>query len=563
LRDTPARRFGWRHGIRSGGAKTTRLLALASLACTSNQHAGVKPPPLVPERARELAPAAAQPSVVVAIIFDQLGSDTLLDHLDLLDERGAIRRGIDSGLYFERGVYGYANTLTAPGHAAVHTGAPPIRSGIDGNFVWDLAQGKIVSVVDDPSHPVFGREASAGVGPTRLRAQTVAEALHVASPESRILSVALKDRSAALSVGTAADLVLWYDDHLGRFTSSSTWSAGLPAWLSDYQGQHRVSELLRPWMPEKPADYVARLGPDAMPGEADIPGFGTRFPHRFDGVHEPLAMLPVTPMLSEYLIQLTEAAATMLGAGDDDVVDFIALSVSGTDAAGHLFGPSSWEYVDHLIKADRAVGAWLDRLAQSATPAVLITSDHGVAPLPEAHGGGATRLSSERLEARMERALVATLGPGPWVAAVSGPFVYLQDLVARGAPERARIIEVARAALLEEPGIREVWPVERVRAFDDASPLEHALRISVAPENRAALMFLTQPYSPFNGGPANTGTNHGTPYEYDRQVPLIISGPGIARRRATQPIDQLRVAATLARLLQILPPEAASQSALF
>jgi hypothetical protein len=503
------------------------------------------------------------PRVVVAVIIDQLGSDTLLQSLGALDPRGVLARAVDSGVYFERSAYAYANTLTAPGHVAVHTGAPPQASGVEGNSAWDYARGP-VPVTNDPSRPVFGREPrNAGASPTRLRVPTVAHALRAATQgAAKVISLSIKDRSAILSVGSAADLVLWYDAKLGGFTSSPVWGPALPAWLVSYRTQHPISDLLVPWTAERPDAYRARLGPDAAPGEGDLGGFGTVFPHGFAGVKNPLGVLQLTPMLSEYLVSLTETAARELHLGEDDVPDLIALSISGTDGAGHVFGPNSWEYIDHLVRADRAVGAWLARLEQHTKVAVLVTSDHGVSPLPETRDGGG-RLYPQRIAQRIEAALSTHFGAGPWLADVLAPFIYLSAR-ARQHPERARLVEVARAALLEEPSVRDAWTLERVRAFGDADPIEKALRLSVAPDNEAALMFLTRPYHPLDlRDPPDRGTNHGTPYDYDRQVPVLAWGASVPHRRSADPIDQMRVAATLAHLLRVPAPSAAAQGSLF
>ena len=505
------------------------------------------------------------PRVVVAVIIDQLGSDTLLRHLDLLDAGGAIRRAVDAGVYLERSAYSYANTLTAPGHASVFTGAAPERSGIEGNSMWDPARLRSVPVTEDPRFPTFGREA-AGVGgsPARLRAPTVAQSLRAATGgAAKVISLSIKERSAILSVGSAADLVLWYDPELGAFTSSSVWGPALPGWLSSYQREHPIRALVKPWDAERPELYRARLGPDDAPGEGLIPGFGTTFPHRVDGMDDPLRFLPNTPMLSEYLVSLTEFAAAQVGVGKDAVPDLIALSISGTDASGHVFGPGSWEYVDHLIRADRALGAWLDRLAHSTSMSVVITSDHGVAPLPEAHGSGAVRIAPSRLEQRLEAALTAQFGAGDWVAGLVSPFVYL-SAAARQRPDRERLVEVARGALLEEPVVQAAWTLAAVRAFGDADPIESALRRSVGPENDADLMFLQKPFCPYDPGvPADRGTNHGSPYDYDRQVPVLAWGAQVPHHRSSEPTDQMRVAATIAHLLGVPAPDLASPGSLF
>ena len=556
---------------------TGLLAALASSACQTKastppaERAGAAPG--APTAAgSSVAPGktthegkAAHARVVVAVIIDQLGSDTLLANADLLDPNGAIRRAIDGGVYFERSEYSYANTLTAPGHVAVFTGAAPVASGIDGNSAWDPARARAVPVTEDPAWPVFGRApGSPGASPARLRVPTVAHALRAATNgAAKIISLSVKERSAILPVGSAADLVLWYDATAGVFTSSTVWGAVLPDWLGSYQAAHPVRDLIRPWTADNPELYRARLGPDEGPGEGDVPGFGVTFPHHLDRVKDPLAMVQSLPAMSEYLVALAEAAARENRLGEDDVTDLIALSISGTDAVGHVFGPGSWEYVDHLIKADRALGAWLGRLQRRGPIAVLITSDHGSAPLAEARGGGAGRASPSRLKQQVEAALVKQWGPGPWVASVHSPFVYLVEPTRRH-PDRALMREVARSTLLADPAIANAWTLERVRAFGDRDPLERALRASVAADNEADLMFVPRPYHPLEiSDLPGRGTNHGSPYDYDRQVPVLAWGSQVPRLRVPAPVDQMRVAATIARLLGAPAPGAAPREPLF
>lgn len=551
--------------------RSVRVLgALALGACQTT--AATPPVERVAEVAGPLARASTgastaatvPPRVVVAVIIDQLGSDTLLAHAELLDPNGAIRRAIDSGVYFERSTYSYANTLTAPGHVAVHTGVAPMLSGIDGNSAWDTASARAIPVTEDPGWPVFGRApGSVGAGPGRLRAPTVAHALRAATNgAAKIISLSVKERSAILSVGTAADLVLWYDSTQGAFTSSAVWGPALPAWLGRHQAEHPIAKLIAPWEAEKPELYAARLGPDGAPGEGDMPGFGITFPHRIERMKEPLAALQYTPAMTEYLVALTEVAARENHVGEDATADLVAISISGTDAVGHVFGPGSWEYMDHLIKADRALGAWLGRLEQRGPMAVLITSDHGSAPLVETRGAGAGRASPRRMRQAVEAALAKQWGPGPWVAGVQGPFVYLVEPTRRH-PDRALMLQVARSALLGDPAVQSAWPLEQVRSFGDADPLERALRVTVASDNEADLMFLTRPYFPFELGDLAGGTNHGTPYDYDRQVPVLAWGTRVPRSRTTTPVDQMRVAATLTHLLGVPAPGSAPREPLF
>jgi hypothetical protein len=53
------------------------------------------------------------------------------------------------------------------------------------------------------------------------------------------------------------------------------------------------------------------------------------------------------------------------------------------------------------------------------------------------------------------------------------------------------------------------------------------------------------------------GTSHGSPWEYDQQVPLIAWGAGVRHARTREALDFRTTAATLASLLGVEPPRTA------
>src|SRR5690606_13120482 len=124
------------------------------------------------------------------------------------------------GVYVERAAYGYANTNTAPGHAAIFTGAPPAVSGVISNQVVDPARGTI-DFVDDGKHAVYGNPRDF-VSPLGLRVPTVGDALKAQRGDAaQVVAISSKDRAAVLSGGRRADLALWYDTAIPGFTTSS------------------------------------------------------------------------------------------------------------------------------------------------------------------------------------------------------------------------------------------------------------------------------------------------------------------------------------------------------
>ena len=68
--------------------------------------------------------------------------------------------------------------------------------------------------------------------------------------------------------------------------------------------------------------------------------------------------------------------------------DFLAVSLSTTDAVGHRYGPDSRELHDQVLRVDRYLGQLIDSLYQlrdSSRMLFALSADHGVAPYPELH----------------------------------------------------------------------------------------------------------------------------------------------------------------------------------
>src|SRR5688572_10125201 len=72
--------------------------------------------------------AANRPRLVLLIVIDQFRYDYLERFGDLFGA-GGIRRLMNEGAFWVNANYDYTPTVTAAGHAAIMTGAPPARSG--------------------------------------------------------------------------------------------------------------------------------------------------------------------------------------------------------------------------------------------------------------------------------------------------------------------------------------------------------------------------------------------------------------------------------------------------
>jgi hypothetical protein len=510
-------------------------------------------------------PGAARPRLVVLVVYDQIGSWVLAEHAPHLDPEGAVRWISGAGLHVERARYEYAGTYTAPGHTAIVSGLGPRDSGVTSNRVWSRARGARISSFDDGVHPIVGRaDGFAGLGV--MRAQTVADRLFSASEgRARIVALGMKDRSALPMGGHHPSLSLWFDALAGGFTTSSELRAELPAWVLAFREEHPWQSYRRVWEPLRP---YPELGPDEQPGEGAY-GFGASFPHDPTGLEEIDAFLCL-PSASEMLLALAERAVREEALGADEQPDFLAISIGGTDFVGHGFGPESWEARDELVRVDAMVGRFLASLAERTEIAVVLTADHGVAPLPERAAEHALPSSARRWSSAAELPLLRahldrTLGPRTdtpegqgWVAAWVVPWIYLPEPVTGDPTARARAVDAIRSYLLARPGIGFV--VDRLEAPSLRDSEDENLRLlerAIDPEASGDVYVLPSEGSIADDTADATGTGHGSPFLYDRDVPVLVRGPGVSHGVVRAPVAQSRVAATLAHLLGVEPPHAA------
>lgn len=499
--------------------------------------------------------------LVVSIILDQLGSNTLDRYWDALPDDGALERVASRGTFEHDVVYPYAGTYTAPGHSTIYTGVYPRQHHIVANAVYDRRRGKEVPIVDDGRHAVFG-DPDAHASPTALAAETVTDLLERdTGGAAKTASISIKDRAAVLPGGHHPDLVLWYDTAIGKYTTSTYYTSALPAWVIAWNAAHPVQALLVPWVASDPRLLARYAGRDDAPGEGNWLGLGTTFPHDPARSSEPLSAIRATPQSSEHLLDLAWKVVQQLDMGADDIPDLLCVSVSSTDYVGHVYGPGSWEYLDNLIRVDRALGRFLDRLASRTSVAVLITSDHGAAPLPEdVTGEPAGRLEPDELVAAVEKNLDRKVGRGHWVAAFAQPFIYLTDW-ARDPHRRDRAVKVAIETLQSMKGVAAAFDARALAApgAHDASTLEHAAALSTPPDTDGDIFVVPARHFVVDEGmPKGTGTSHGTPWDYDTHVPVLFFGPGVAHQSTDAPLAMARTASTIAALLGIAPPTPAA-----
>jgi len=508
--------------------------------------------------------AAAPPRLVLVVAVDQLRPDRLDPALP-----GGLGRLMREGRVYTEAALAHALTETCPGHATMLTGRHPAALGIPANQFFDPASGARLSCVYDPSPAAAELHGEGGVSSAAMRADALGDWLKRASPRSRVFAVAGKDRGAVLLAGRHPDGAYWFRGGARPvFTTSRYYRDALPGWVAAWNGADPPRDGFLAGLPDAWAHGAP--GEDAIAD--DFPGEGTRFsrtsPHplRARDLERFAEQLYASPFLDELTLEFARRLLESEDLGRGPAPDLLALSLSATDLVGHTYGPASREAADALRRLDAALGAFLALAEARADGRLLValTADHGVLPLPEwleRTGRATCPVAGSRTSAtRLGAALLARLWwrHGPWAAVPRAwvDFAGSQGRVnrtlaeARGvAPEE--IVAEAKMLLQRWPAVGRVWTQAEIAAGD--GELAELYRRSFVPGRSGD--FVVQPARGCLLSYYDTGTSHGSPYDYDRRVPLVLFGPGVPPGRVAGPAATVDLAPTLAGLLGIPTPQ--------
>ncbi len=520
------------------------------------------------------ATAPTRPRLVVLVVVDQLPIWSFERDRALLD--GGIRRLLDDGVYYRHARYPYAGTFTAPGHAALGTGAPPSVTGILANEWYRRDGGDVRSAVADPKAPLLAIHVP-GLEPpdpddsassVQLLVEGVGDVLlRETGGRARAVAVGLKDCSTVLVLGQHPSLAVFYDPSQPAMTTSAYYAKTPPPWLVDLARKHPVSAHEGDvWKPTDAELLRKATGiNDDAPGEGGAYGLGPTFPHRLATSTNPAKALRETPAGNDIVFEAAHAALVGEKLGADDVPDILAVLLSAHDYAGHDWGQESWERLDLFLRLDDSLGNFfddLDRRIGKGNWAAVLTSDHGVAHLVEetrAGGGEARRIDVEEIEATGEKAAAKLLGKGDWIAAVSASTIYVTDAF-RARPEAQQ--EAALDAIVAAVGaMKDVALAERTDRLRGHCDTRHGVDAMACRGLHATLsgeIFVApQPGSVITTAKYPTGTTHGSYNPDDTDVPILVYAPGQPARVVDTLVSTLQVAPTLAKMLGVSPPAAA------
>lgn len=502
-----------------------------------------------------------RPKLVILIAVDGLRAD-LLDRYDTAFEDG-FRRLRDTGLRYEEAWVDHAITVSHAGHVSLSTGLFPSHHGIvDAAFYVPKGNGrKLIDAVDDTTEAILGMPDLSGVSPRKVLRDGLSEWIIDADPDARSLAVGSGNVSSLLYAFHAPAYVYWYRS--GKYVTSTYYSSAYPAWVEQFNSDllPGYMEASRQWENHVPESlhHLARADRAAFEGDK----VHTTFPHAFneeladDIAQDPQAALAKwfrwTPSLDEATLMLARSGVEAMALGQRDPTDCLSIVLSMVDSNSHYYGPLSMETFDTLMRLDKALGKFFEFLDQTLgedSYVVVLSSDHGFPEVPEYRrevGLPGIRIREEQIElllAEVRAELDATLTMSEAAARRVVEIAESRDFVA----EAFTSASLSR----EDESAGEFWRLYRNSFRQDRIarlPLFSLNKFDSAIGEAGVMLRLEE------GAMIDLDIAiHGSPYEYDRHVPMIFMGVGVEAGVIDRPVQTVDVAPTLARLARIPIP---------
>lgn len=516
-------------------------------------------------------PTSSKPKLVVGIVVDQMRNDFIYRYWNRFGN-GGFKRLVNDGFYFKNTHFNYIPTFTGPGHCSIYTGATPRTHGIIANDWYDEKADRMIYCTEDPSAEGVGSSNKYGkMSPVHQLSSTIGDEMKMSDPLSKVIAVSLKDRSAILPAGHAADAAYWMDPESGNFISSNWYLKELPQWLKEHNAKSLPEKYLNAgWsMLYYPESYTASIGDANEFEDTHNAEKKNTFPYSYKTELEKknYAVIRNTPFGNSIVKDLAIECIRKEQLGKDAHPDLFSMSFSSTDIIQHIYGPRSMEAEDTYLRLDKDLEEFLnflDKEIGKGNYTVFLTADHGGADVPshlKQKKIPAGNFDEKKLVKQLKNYFKEQYGDSSLLLNVSNEQVFLDETkMLNQKLNRDDVEKKLSVHLLSIDGIAEAYP-SFILKFNNEEAGD-ALTLLRNGYNHVKSGNVAYVYKPGWMEHGNKGTTHGSGNVYDTHVPLIFYGCGIKKNSSFEPVVITQIAPTVCELIQVNRPNATTSKPL-
>lgn len=489
-----------------------------------------------------------------------------VDYLELLRPyftADGFRVLMDNGVTIENVDFGPGVDHTAA-VAMLMSGTSPVLNGIPSATTYDLAHKVSRPILLDPSK--VGSYTPAAFTPASLLVSTLPDEVRITDGGiGSVHAIAGDPQTAIIMAGHAGNSAYWIDDVTGNWASSVYYKdSPQPVTKRNYVGKLSTRIDTLSWTPSMPVnDY-----PDLPEYKRTYPfrhTFPSRDPDRYKS-------FKVSACGNREIAATAIDYITMLGLGKKDVTDMLNIGFTLTPYAYTREADNRIETMDAYLRLDSDLAAIFKAIEKGPGMANTLIF---VAGTPSATASKRDddnwqipygRFSPRKATSLLNMYLIARYGNGDYVAGYYNNYLYLNETTLRDHQlDPAAIRAEAAQFLTRMSGVADVFTIDQIiasRAGDDGA----GLRRNTYPPVAGDILILVNPgWEITDLDPDDPSAAH-TRGPVVRNIPAIstaiIMAPGVEASTITATIDARALAPTIARLLRIRSPNAASTPSL-
>jgi len=533
------------------------------------------------------AHADKQPKLILQITVDALRGDLPSRFASVLGD-GGFRYLMEQGIHYTNAHYRHANTETIVGHVSLATGSTPAAHGMVANVWFDRELDRLAYNIEDAEYKLLTAGADVdrkseidptqkaakveGRSPDNILTSTLSDemAIHFAG-KSKIFAVSVKDRGAVSMAGHTGK-AFWFSKASGEFVTSNYYYDQYPEWVNAWNTRKPAMAYSgKSWDLTHPAEKYIFGDADDKAYETDLAGFGRVFPHAYGTADDKYftTKLTLSPAGDELTLDFAKTLLDKEQLGQDAVPDYLSISFSSTDYVGHIFGASSLETEDNLVRLDRTLAdlfAYIDKKVGLDNTLIVLSADHGQPDVPgylhELGIDDAHYFDTESLDKTPAiEALKKQFGIGEeLIEAYFHPYIYLNyEQVREKGLDQATVERAVASELMKFDGV--AYAVSSTALRTNRLPdnlMTRSILHNFHPKRSGDIYLVFEPnvfINDFDG--LTVASTHGSIWRYDTFVPVIFAGSDLHAVKVNRLVTPYDIAPTLAACLKIKTPSGA------
>lgn len=539
-----------------------------------------------------LAQKPEKPKLILQITVDGLRGD-LITRFNENMGKGGFNYLLEEGIHYSNANYQHANTETIVGHVSLATGAPPSIHGMVGNTWFERDTNKVVYNIEDANYTLLSENADIkddteidptmkaanveGRSPVSILSSTFSDELSTAyNGQSKIFSVSVKDRGA-VSLGGQQGKAFWFSKANKNFVTSSYYYQENPTWLNKWNNKKKADNYAnKHWELSLPQKEYLFAKEKSTGFKTELGDFSTKFPHPYGPANSDYysTFLTVSPAGDELTVDLVKEIVVAEQLGKDNIPDYLAVSLSSNDYVIHMFGPSSIEAEDNMLRLDRTLAdlfKFIDKKVGLDNTLIVLSADHGASEAPEyLRNLGAVKPEYFSLDTLLNKGiydkLKAKFGVGKeLVESFTHPYIYLNHQAIE--KNKLQLADVQRFLAKEVSKIKGIETAVAKVDIESKNLAENRLHRFVINNNHKERsgdiypIYSSRHYvNDFDG--LIVASSHGSPWRYDTHVPIIFAGAKIDNETVVRAVTPYDIAPTLSNYLGITLPSGSTGNVL-